>query len=199
MIKLTLMNKKIIVIILLVSQQELFSTGIAIEELKEGKIVTEEEIVDGRSGGVKAVFWVNAKPEVVFRELSDGGKFSEFMPDITLSIVKNAGDNFQDVYYKMHFWFASVEYVLHRIIDRENMEIRWNLLNGKFRRIDGYWKIMAGDGGSIVTYYTDVEPGFYVPHSITVYLTKKGLPELVEAVRKRAESDGKWKKKNLRK
>ncbi len=189
-------KKNIPIIILLVSQQELFSAGIDIDELKKGRILTEEKIVEGRSGGVKAIFWVNAKPEVVFRELSDGGKFNEFMPGITLSIVKNSGDNFQNVYYKLHFWFADVEYVLHRVIDRKNMEITWNLLSGKFRKMDGYWKIEGGDGGSIVTYYTDVEPEVYVPHFIIIYVTKKGLPELVEAVRKRAESDGKWKKKN---
>jgi len=165
-----------------------------INELKQGKIITEEEIHQGKSGGVKAIFWVNAKPEVVFRELRDGGKFSEFMPDIDVSKVKNSGSDFQDVYYRLHFWFADVEYTLHRVIDRNNMRISWNMLSGKFKRIDGYWEIKDGGDGSVVTYYTDVEPGIYVPKTIVLYLTKKGLPDLVDAVRKRAESNGAWRK-----
>lgn len=173
-----------------------YSENINIDELKKGKIITEEEIIEGRSGGVKATFWVNAKPEVVFRELSDGGKFSEFMPDIDVSIVKNSGENFQDVYYRLHFWFADVEYVLHRVIKKEERKITWNMLRGKFKRIDGFWEIKDGIDGSIVTYYTDVEPGLSVPKSISKYLTKKSLPDLVDAVRKRAESNGRWKKRD---
>lgn len=183
-----------IVFLLLAFTLPVSSEEINIEELKKGKIITEEEIVEGRSGGVKATFWVNAKPEVVFRELSDGGKFSEFMPDIDQSIVKNSGGDFQDVYYKLHFWFADVEYVLHRVINKNEMKITWNMLDGKFKRIDGFWEIRDGSDGSIVTYYTDVEPGLFVPKSISKYLTKKSLPDLVDAVKKRAESNGKWKK-----
>ncbi len=166
-----------------------------VEQLKKGDIIVEEDIVEGKSGGVMATFWVNAPPEVVFRELSNGAKFSEFMPDIVESVLKNSGDGFQDVYYRLHFWFGDVEYVLHRVLNREKMEITWNLLSGKFKRLDGYWQIKEGGDGSIVTYYTDVEPKVYVPHFVTLYLTKKGLPDLVDAVRKRAESDGKWRKK----
>lgn len=183
-----------LILFLLLNLSALKSQEIDVDKLKRGEIIVDEVIEDKTSGGVKAVFWVNAKPEVVFRELSDGGKFSEFMPDITLSIVKNSGDDFQDVYYKLHFWFGDVEYVLHRLIYRDNMKITWNLLSGKFKKMDGYWQIRDGDGGSIVTYYTDVEPEVYVPHSIRVYLIKKGLPELIDAVRKRAESNGKWRK-----
>lgn len=166
-----------------------------LEQLKKGDILIEENILEGQSGGVKATFWVNAESEVVYRELSDGGKFSEFMPDIDVSIVKNSGDDFQDVYYKLHFWFADVEYVLHRVINREDMKITWNLLSGKFKKMDGFWEVKDCDKGSIVTYYTEVEPNVNVPNFVTVYLTKKGLPALIDAVRKRAESNGKWRKK----
>lgn len=172
----------------------LCSSNIDIGELKKGKIVTEEEILEGRSGGVRTTFWVNARPEVVYRELSNGGKFSEFMPDIDESVLKNSGDGFQDIYYRLHFWFGNVEYVLHRVLNKEKMEITWNLLSGKFKRLDGYWQIKDGGDGSIVTYYTNVEPNVYVPHFVSVYLTKKGLPDLINAVKKRTESDGKWRK-----
>lgn len=165
-----------------------------VEQLKKGEVIVEEDIVEGKSGGVRATFWVNAPPEVVYRELSNGAKFSEFMPDIVESVLKNSGDGFQDVYYRLHFWFGDVEYVLHRVLNREKMEITWNLLSGKFKRLDGYWQIKEGGNGSIVTYYTDVEPKVYVPHFVTKYLTKQGLPDLIDAVRKRAESNGKWKK-----
>jgi ribosome-associated toxin RatA of RatAB toxin-antitoxin module len=197
--KIMRMNFKITVIILILSiafHKYTFSEGINIEELKKGKVITDEEIVEGRSGGVKAIFWVNAEPGVVFRELSDGRKFSEFMPDIDVSTVKNSGDNFQDVYYRLHFWFGDVEYTLHRVVDRNNMKISWNLLSGRFKKMDGYWLIENGGDGTVVTYYTVLEPKVYVPHFVTVYLTKKGLPELIDAVRRRAESDGKWRKRD---
>lgn len=181
------------ILILCYLEPQALGIEVNIEDLKKGGIVTED-LVGEKGGGLKATFWVQASPETVYKILSDGGKFSEFMPNMVVSRVINSGENFQDVYYKLHFWFSDVEYVLHRVLEKDKMKITWNLLKGRFKRMDGYWEIADGGEGSVVTYYTYLELRIYVPKTIVTYLTKGSLPELVDAVRRRAESGGRWKK-----
>ena len=67
-------------------------------------------------------------------------------------------------------------------------------IEGPLKVSDGSWTMTPQGKGTRVVYQTDVDPGIPVPPALVGNLMKRGLPEVLTAIRLRVESGGKWKK-----
>ncbi|MNL57282.1 hypothetical protein D3C87_1808310 [compost metagenome] len=74
-------------------------------------------------------------------------------------------------------------------------EIRWALIQSPtLRNMKGYWHMAPLDGGTVLSYGLAIEPVAPVPSGVVVHFQQQRIPPLVENVRARIESRGKWVK-----
>lgn len=146
----------------------------------------------GRS--VTARCFVQVPPKAVFEVLADHDRLAEFMPLLEEARALESKPGWARVRFRVRFMgmFDIVE------IDERTIEpyrrIGWHASEGALRVSDGSWTLTPRGDGTELVYQTDVDPGIPLPPALVGYLMRQGLPELVESVRKRAESGGKWRK-----
>ncbi len=67
-------------------------------------------------------------------------------------------------------------------------QIDFQRLSGSPRRFNGSWWLQPNEGGPVwVIYAVDMEPGFIVPRRFALRTLRNRLPEVLRALRNRAE------------
>lgn len=146
----------------------------------------------GRS--VSARIFVNAPPVEVFRVLTDYDHLSDFMPLVDRTTLLDERSGRARVEFQGSFMG-----VIHLIeVDERQVDparrIRWHAVQGPLKTSDGSWVFSPSASGTELRYETQVDPGVPLPPSLTGYLIKRGLPDLLNNVKRRAESGGTWHK-----
>lgn len=146
----------------------------------------------GRS--VWAKVWIAAKPAAVFEVLTDYERFPEFMPLVQRVDVLERGPRHAVLRFKMRYlnWF-DIEQTDRRTLHPYD-RIDYVGVAGALREVRGDWRLAPERDGTRATYTAQVDPGVPVPGPITGALVKRGLPGLLDGVRRRAESGGRWRK-----
>ena len=62
------------------------------------------------------------------------------------------------------------------------------------KRVDGAWRLDGVDGGTILTYDSEVETSVPVPTFVIRMVQQDSLNDLVSNVRRRIDSQGSWVK-----
>jgi carbon monoxide dehydrogenase subunit G len=154
---------------------------------------------DGKTRGKGlAMVIVNAPEAQVWKYLPAFDTYTEFMPRMIGSkIYSNEGSKI-GVQYELKIAIKKVKYHCMHDVHPDKGYLEWNLDASQKNDIadtTGYWVTKKhGEGKTIIAYSVSVDTGIAVPKMIQDYLTKKDLPNVVKAVKKRIESGGTYKK-----
>lgn len=173
------------------------------EQLKKGEVIVSEIDVKNPDGTRKTQFlaklYVKAPRQECWKILRDYNKFSEFMPHLRRCIVlKQEGETYY-VRYETKISFKEINYYLKLVGVEKFKRIEYAIdktQKNDIRDATGYWIFDdAPDGsGTILSYSSNIDPGFPAPEAILNQLSKTSLPAIVKNVRSRIESGGTWKK-----
>lgn len=171
--------------------------------LEKGEVVVHKEVVDtpdGKKGRGHAWVVINKPREAVYEQLTTGYKdFAEFMPRLEKVEVKSLTATSMKVRSYVGVAFSTYAYTLAFKLDPAAYTLSWTLDRSEksdIRDTAGSWKLHELEPGksTLAEYTISVDSGKFVPQFLEDYLTRKDLPEILNAIRKRVESGGKWKK-----
>lgn len=173
------------------------------QRLKNGEVLITTVLNQNPDGSQRTDFlaklYVKADRKTVWSYLRDYEKFPEFLPNVTLcKIVKQEGQVYW-VHYEAKVMVVKVNYNLRVEGVELNKKIVFKLDKSQpstIRDSSGYWILEdAPDGsGTVLSYSTYVDTGVPAPEALARQAAKKSLPTVVQNMRKRIESGGKWKK-----
>lgn len=148
-----------------------------------------------RNGGVTASFFVGTTPERAYAILADHAQLPEFMPNLDACHVRRRGPNWAEVEMKN----AKGTMVLRRVYDPPR-SIRWTLVEGSMlKRVEGSWRLDGVEGGTILTYDSEVQTTVPVPAFIIQFVQQDSLGALISNVRQRIDTNGAWTKPGFKK
>ncbi len=156
--------------------------------LVRGEVVVEALPAKGSARAVKAVGTVRAKPDSVWKALTDYPAFPEYMPNVVESKVqKQEGDNIW-VASKFSVTIKNVNYVLKLTHEHQvkPWKITWTRVEGDLNAIDGHYIVQEVPEGTRIEYVSIIDSGSFVPGFIQEALTKRSVPDLFKAVAERA-------------
>ncbi len=163
--------------------------------LKSGKPVVKDISTSSKSE-TQLTFLVKAKPEKIWDVLVDYEKYPEFMPIEKVQIRSKAKDTEVVFIQPEAPPLIDISYEIRRHYDKDDWKITFEKVSGKIKSINGSWKLESYDSHyTKVVYITNVDIGIPVPGFVKDYFSKGSLYRMAEAVKKRVESRGKWKKK----
>jgi len=164
-----------------------------------GKIVKEGEnykirLVDGKMEGIKtaeAVFLIKAKPEAVFKTVTDFDHYPEFMPNITKASCVECSNNDKRYRFtlKVSLWDINYTLLLKSGYKDDRYSLTWEYVEGDIRDTSGSWRIGPYDkdkGYSLIFYRVKTDPGRFVPDWVADRLSTQSIPDMIAAVSKRS-------------
>jgi ribosome-associated toxin RatA of RatAB toxin-antitoxin module len=167
---------------------------------KKGVIVAQENdyiirLIDSEQSSIKtaeAVFTVYAKPEKCFDIISDIPRYPEFMPNITkTSFVKKTDCCLiYDFVFKAAFMDMAYTVSVNNERTGDQYKSGWNYVKGDLKETKGSWIIEpVKDSGevSIIRYNVYLDPGSFMPGWLQNRLTAGSIPDMICAIKKRAE------------
>jgi len=175
------------------------------QRLRAGEVVFEYINYQGREkerngiGYGQAHVVVNKPVEVCWSIMTDFGNKKEYFPRLVVSEVVKRKPNHTWVREVIDFGVAELEYVMVQKTDPKNFRSDFSLDPAyphdlKDTRGFWYWE-KINDRSSLLTYaVTKADVGVPVPEFIVKALSSRDLPGIAENLKKRIESDGKWRK-----
>ena len=176
-------------------------TAANISKLEAGETILLDQTYTDEKGQTRgkglAIVLVNKPPDDVFTYIGQFGSYPEFMPRMVKSTVyKNEGSSVGAEYTLKVAWKTITYSCLHDV-NNGNKTVSWVMDTGRKSDIastTGMWILKPHKGNTILAYTVAVDTGMAVPKMIQDYLTKKDLPNVVRAMKKRVESGGTYKK-----
>jgi hypothetical protein len=95
---------------------------------------------------------------------------------------------------------TTARYTAWFILDEAAHRISWSLdktaTDNTVAEVDGDYRMAALDAGrTLLVYRAYVDSGLRVPESISSFMQKRSIPDLLRAIKRRVESGGTWKKR----
>ncbi len=157
-------------------------------------VVVPLEPTDGSGVTAWAAALVNAPVEKVWPVVRDCAHFSRFMPRTKVSRLLRQDGNTLDCMVEISMPFPISNLWSHvrstlKELPGGGHERRWRLLKGTYKRNNGAWIVQPWEGDasrSLLLYQIDVNPDIFVPDAIIRSAQTGSLPDVFEAVRKRA-------------
>ena len=171
--------------------------------LDKGQVVVRGGMADapggGRIGKGVAYVIINRPPQDAFAILQDYDKTPQFMPRLKKVTIKQRTPEHMKVVQVLHvFLFKSAEYTLDLNFDAAHKRMSWTLdkkADNDIKDTFGSWNFVPyRQGKTLVVYEIAVDTGVALPGPLENYLTKRDLPGVLMAVKKRTESGGRWTK-----
>lgn len=174
------------------------------QKLEDGEVVfvsSSEKDADGAQVGIGwAIGVINAKPEAVWPVLDNFADYPEYMPrvdSVERYEIKGDAEHF-GLTYTLGILFTKQIYHIKQRNDKAAMEITWQKDPDKtddFTKNDGHWILRAhGEGKTLALYSIDVRIKSIIPKGVQNFLMKRDLPDVVDALKQRVESGGKYSK-----
>lgn len=132
---------------------------------------------------------IEAKPETVWRVLTDYDHMTEFVPHmVRCRVVERQKDTYTVEQVYRHL-LVSME-ILLSIKESPPDRIDFHRVGGNMKVYDGHWSIKPNNPeGSLLTLEVAVEPGFFAPRGIVSWILKRELPEGILAIGEKAVKD----------
>jgi carbon monoxide dehydrogenase subunit G len=124
---------------------------------------------------------------------------AEYVPRLESAQVLGRDGDVVRVKMQVNASVATVRYTMRFTLDEPGHAIRWTLdpsaPDNGIRGAEGDYRLFAlSPTRTLVIYRTWVDSGRSVPQFVQSYMSKRSIPELLRAVKKRVESGGTWKK-----
>jgi len=174
-------------------------------KLMAGEVVYEYINYEGREkkekgiGHGQAYVIVNKPVYVCWSIMTEFDRKKEYYPRVVSSDVVKREENKAWVREVLGFGIADIEYVMVQNMDPEKHRVDYYLdpaYKHDLKDTHGFWyweKI--NDTSSLLTYaVTKADVGIPAPEFIVKALSSRDLPGIAGNLKKRIESDGKWRK-----
>ena len=175
-----------------------------IARLEDGKVVVfkkgSKDAKGNLLGNGRVMVLVGKPYQEVWKHLRDHDKWPEFMPHLVKIETYYEKGNEAGVHETLSILLNKVRYyVIHtNTYDEKAGTLAWRLDKSKKNDIkdtSGSWTIKPyGKDRCLIDYSVTVDSGMYVPGFIEDFLFNQDLPGVVKALKKRAESNGTYKK-----
>jgi len=174
-----------------------------LKTLELGKPVLVKNSAKSNSGGVKgegvALILINLPPEQVWPHVKGYDKLPEFMPRMLTSEKYSENGDTIGVAQTLKIAWKKITYHVLQTTNDDKFEMAFHLDKSKtndIKETTGHWLLRPhGENKTIAMYAFSVDTGMAVPQFIENFLMNRDLPGVVEAMKKRAESGGTYKKK----
>lgn len=131
---------------------------------------------------------IDVPMDKLFAVIADYQSYPKFLPEVkSIRTSKRQGSEV-DVHYEIEV-LKKIRYTLRLREEPPNL-ISWTFVEGELMRDNrGRWLLEpAGEGKTKATYSIEMKLGPLVPKSIVNVLVDSSLPKMLEAFKKRAES-----------
>jgi len=160
--------------------------------LAAGEILSSTRSVEGIERA-RAEAIIDAPPALVWDNITDYTHYKDFMPRTRASEVLKQEGNIVIFRTTLGFLIKRIRYTIRIVHNQPAGAIDWSLVKGDLTRNDGSWRLTPVDEGrrTLAVYELAVVTGFRVPASIESFLTKRSLPGVIRALRKRISAKAK--------
>lgn len=176
----------------------LAAAGVSAAELarlEEGELVAEtnQETAGARGEGRGSVL-VHRPEGELWRILTDHRRFPEFMPRIEKVQVLDETPGGERSQLWLDATVKHIDYALDYRYRPEAGVIVYSMAKDPpphgVKEASGTWRLIPVDAGAstVVVYASKIDIGFWVPGFVAEYLSKRSIPNVLEAVKRRAEA-----------
>ncbi len=148
-----------------------------------------EEVINGKTFCTTKIV-VHAKPERVFRILTDYQNASRVFPQLKQCKVLEDHGASKVVYHEVapSGVPGTYEYNLE-IKEVAPKSLEWHRISGDFKAVDGFWKLEPLEGGSftLVTYSSYVNGGMFIPQILIKHQFKVDMPNVMTHLKNESE------------
>jgi coenzyme Q-binding protein COQ10 len=175
-----------------------FLTADNLDRLNEGEVLLTSQSFPTADGSMRArgvaVALVNRPAADVWSYLPDFENYPVFMPRLVSAKTYRKEGNVVGVEFKLKVLLTTVTYSLLHTIDPERGVLVLRLDTSRehdIRDTSGQWLVRPhGADQTLLAHSVVLDTGFAVPRVIEDYLTKRDLPNVVRAMKRRIESAG---------
>ena len=170
--------------------------------LDRGNFVKRHEKLfdeDGNKGGKGIAYMIVSRPvQKVWDQVLDFDRYHQFFPSVKKCKIYRQEDN--DIYSEFILsigFVIRIHYFIKHTFFPDQSRMIWEVDATKkndFKQSIGMWTAWPLDGDkSLVGYTVQIDSGRPVPKIIEDLAAASGLNKVMEALKKRVESDGRWK------
>lgn len=147
---------------------------------------------------IQAAIIFDQPVDTVWKLFRQTERQAQYLPHLYKAVkVEDQGIS-DKVDFLLKFSLIKIDYRVQHNFDPANYYFYWSLDPGHkndLKRLEGYWKLFKiDDSRTLARYGTIVNTSGLIPKSIQEYLTRKDLPQSLEAVKKYINSSGEYKK-----
>lgn len=172
------------------------------KKLDAGKVVITKSKVDDAGEKVisnsAAMVVINKPVEAVWAVLRDIEKLPEFIPRMIASEKYTQSGNVVGIRQTLKVLWKKVTYNVLQEEDTENHTLSYKLDKSQKNDIaetQGQWILRPyGNDQTLAVYTLALDTGMPVPRFLQTMLLNQDLPGTLNAIKQRAETDGKYKK-----
>lgn len=177
----------------------------AIERVKKGEIVIANQTAQTQAGGqalIQVAMIFDVPIQEAFRILKEFDKQCDYMDscDIDTSVEKT--DTYEIVEFTVKVIAFNIKYRVKHVWNDKTYRIDLNLdptFKNDLKHFEGFWQLYyIDDNHTLARYGTKLVVKDFVPQSVQETLTKRDLPTTLDAVKKRVNSHGTYKKKGVK-
>lgn len=168
-------------------------------KLRAGIVLAEGEESGDSAGSVRGLAIAKCPPAAVFGVLIDHTKFAEFMPRIERTSVSYRTETSERSLQTIDASVTSMTYALDYRWDPKALRVEFKLaldVPHDIKAASGAWQLWELDSGkaTLIEYRTAADIGRSLPGFAKRWAQERGVKDAVDAVRKRAESGGTYRK-----
>ena len=161
--------------------------------LLKGEIIVELSALENGVTGVSGKLFIAAPPAKVWEVLTDYNNHKNFIPKLIDSGLISDNGNEQVMFQKGKtriFIFQKTVYIKMRVSREYLKHLDFQETEGDFKVYHGKWTLenYPQAHGTFLAYESEVKPDFFAPAFVVRYVQRHDFPQVLAAMRTRAES-----------
>ena len=172
------------------------------KQLEKGDMVKRHEKYtdsDGHSAGRGVAYIIANKPHTsVWEQLMKFDRYHEFYPMVKKCEVYKEQGNEIWVQFNIKVPLMKIRYHIWHEFFPEESRLIWEMDQSKenaYKNTTGHWIVWPMENGkSLLGYTAELESGKPIPKFIEDMIADQGLAKVMESIKKRVESGGKYKR-----
>jgi len=159
--------------------------------LGEGEIVLLDFDTDQAGGSSRVQALVQASAKSVWQVITSCEQTFIFVDGLKqCEVLEDSGDRAVVHQVVKRGWLVPTQDFVFESLREPYQGIRFNLIEGNLKAMEGYWQFMETPEGLLVDYAIRIRPGLPVPGFIVSWVMRKGMPDIIACIRGLADGSG---------